>query len=104
MNRQQTIETRLAALEPVFVEVVNESHMHSVPENSETHFRITVVSAEFEGKSPVSRHRRVNGLLADELAAGLHALALHTRTPEEWFEQGGEVPESPQCMGGSRQD
>ncbi len=102
MNVQSSIESRLADLEPVYLEVVNESHMHSVPANSETHFRVTVVSERFNGQLPVARHRLVNGLLAEELAGGVHALALHTRTPDEWFDQGGAIPESPQCMGGSK--
>jgi BolA protein len=102
MSKQTDIENKLAALDPVFLEVVNESHMHSVPKNSETHFRVTVVSHRFADQSPVARHRMVNGLLADELANGVHALALHTRTPEEWSARGGEVPASPQCLGGSK--
>ncbi len=102
MNIQTLIETHLSALAPIHLEVVNESHMHSVPENSETHFRVTVVSERFAGQSLVGRHRLVNELLKDELAAGVHALALHTRTPDEWFDQGGVVPSSPPCLGGSK--
>lgn len=102
MNIQSSIERKLADLDPVHLEVVNESHMHSVPANSETHFKVTVVSDRFAGKMLVARHRLVNELLAQELSGGVHALALHTRTPDEWFEQGGAVPDSPQCMGGSR--
>ena len=102
MKIQASIERKLAGLDPLHLEVVNESHMHSVPENSETHFKVTVVSDQFEGKMLVARHRLVNGILEEELGGGVHALALHTRTPDEWFEQGGAVPDSPQCMGGSK--
>ncbi len=102
MKIQSSIEQKLADLNPLHLEVVNESHMHSVPENSETHFKVTVVSDQFEGKMLVARHRLVNQILKDELGGGVHALALHTRTPDEWFEQGGAVPDSPQCMGGSK--
>jgi BolA protein len=45
----------------------------------------------------------VNAALAEELAGGVHALALHTMTPEEWFAKGGQAPESPPCLGGSKQ-
>ena len=41
----------------------------------------------------------VYSLLGDELADGVHALALHTYTPDEWSDIGG-VPDSPNCMGG----
>lgn len=105
MTTQATIETKLAArLHPLHLEVVNESHMHSVPANSETHFNVTVVAEAFAGQSLVARHRLVNETLAEELAGGVHALALHTMTPEEWFERGGESAASPACLGGSKAD
>lgn len=84
------------------LEVIDESHMHSVPEGSESHFKVIVVSEQFGEHKLVGRHRLVNKLLTDELASGLHALALHTWTPEEWFEKGGVAPESPECLGGSK--
>jgi BolA protein len=103
MHIQQTIEAKLrAALEPVHLEVLNESHMHSVPPNSETHFRVSVASSAFEGKRAVARHQLVYAALAAELKGGVHALALHTWTPDEWTARGGDVPESPPCLGGSR--
>ena len=101
MKIQRQIEANLQALEPVFLEVVNESHMHNVPEGSESHFKVTLVSALFSDKMLLARHRMVNQLVADQLAGGVHALALHTKTPDEWFEQGGTVPDSPLCHGGS---
>ncbi|MFV8816249.1 BolA family protein [Haliea sp. E17] len=103
MNVQQTIEDKLsAALQPQLLEVVNESHMHSVPPNSETHFKVTLVSAQFDGKRSVARHQAVYGALAEEIAGPVHALALHTYTPEEWQQRGGDSPASPQCLGGSK--
>jgi BolA protein len=82
--------------------VIDESHMHAVPEGAESHFKLVVVSEQFAEHKLVGRHRLVNQLLRDELDSGLHALALHTWTPEEWFEKGGKVPDSPECMGGSK--
>ena len=103
MNRQETITRRLTeAFTPMHLEVVDESHMHSVPEGAQSHFKVTLVSEAFEGKLPVARHRAVNGLLKDLFAEGLHALALHTMTPREWFDKGGRSPDSPECMGGSK--
>lgn len=102
MSIQQTIEGKLQeALSPDYLEVVNESHMHSVPPNSETHFKLVIVSGAFEGKRQVQRHQQVYRLLADELDAGVHALALHTYLPEEWAAR-SQTPESPQCLGGSK--
>ncbi len=75
------------ALAPVRLEVIDESHHHKGhaghhPEG-ESHFRVEVVSAAFAGKSRVERHRIVNGLLAEELAGRVHALAISAQTPEE---------------------
>lgn len=105
MQVQSVIEQKLrAAFAPTHLEVVNESHMHSVPPNSETHFKVVLVSGAFAGKRPVGRHQLVYATLAAELAGGVHALALHTYTPEEWVARAGAAPDSPECMGGSKHD
>jgi BolA protein len=105
MRIQQSIEARLrAAFAPAHLEVVNESHMHSVPPGSETHFKLTLASGAFEGKRAVARHQLVYGVLAEELRSGVHALALHTWTPQEWAARGGASPASPPCLGGSKHD
>lgn len=102
MSMQQTITEKLAgALSPEHLEVINESHMHNVPEGSESHFKVVIVSDRFEGMPLLARHREVNALLADELAGGIHALALHTMTMKEWFDK-GNAPLSPPCMGGGK--
>lgn len=102
MQIQSNIEHKLAdALDPAHLEVVNESSMHNVPPGSESHFKVTVISGKFDGQGLVSRHRMVNQVLAAELSGQIHALALHTMTPDEWFETGGDSPDSPQCRGGS---
>ena len=61
--------------------VVDKSHLHAGHAGSrpggETHFRVTIVSSAFAGKSRVERHRMVNAVLAEELAGPVHALAVH---------------------------
>ena len=105
MTIQAVIEEKLAtALEPVHLEVVNESHQHNVPPNSETHFKVVLVADSFEAQRKVARHQSVYGLLAEELAGPVHALALHTYTRAEWAERFGEAPMSPPCLGGSKAD
>ncbi|MFK7857550.1 MAG: BolA family protein [Granulosicoccus sp.] len=91
-------------LKPIRLDVVNESHMHNVPPNSESHFKLVIVSDTFADKNLVARHRTVNKLLADQLKGGVHALSMHTYTPAEWKERGGEVPQSPPCMGGKARE
>jgi len=92
------------ALSPVRLDVIDESHRHNVPAGGESHFKLVVVSSAFEGEGLVARHRRLNRLLAEQLAGPVHALGLHTHTPEEWAARGESVPVSPPCRGGSRPD
>jgi BolA protein len=103
MTVQATIEAKLnERLHPLHLEVVNESHMHSVPAGSESHFKVLVVSEQFAGKNLLARHRVINDILAEVLAGQVHALALHPLTPDEWFDKGGRAPDSPLCHGGSK--
>lgn len=94
-------DTLVAALAPLRLDVVDESHRHNVPAGSESHFKLTIVSDAFAEQSMVARHRSVNKLLADQLAGPVHALGLHTHTPAEWAARGQSVPASPPCRGGS---
>lgn len=105
MSVQQSIEQALQeAFSPSELSVVNESHMHSVPPGSESHFKVVLVCDAFAGLRPVARHQQVYQVLADQLAGGVHALALHTYTRAEWRARAAAEPESPACMGGSRAD
>lgn len=97
---EQILKTKLS---PQYLEIVNESNMHNVPANSETHFKVSIVSKAFEGKRLIQRHRMVNELLSEELAGPVHALALHTYTQEDWEKKQGITPSSPQCLGGSKE-
>jgi BolA protein len=104
MTIASTITAKLeAGLDPLHLEVVNESGSHNVPPGSESHFKVTVVSRRFEGMPTLHRHRTVYGLLADELAGPVHALALHTYTAAQWRELGAS-PDSPQCRGGAKHE
>lgn len=82
---------------PVHLEVTNESHMHSVPPNSETHFKVVLVSESFAGMMKVRRHQAIYAELAAELEGPVHALALHLHTPEEWLAKSEQAPDSPLC-------
>jgi stress-induced morphogen len=106
MTMHESIEETLrGALAPEVLEVINESHNHSVPRGSETHFKVVVVSRAFDGLGRVDRHRLVNTALADLLKKGIHALTITSRTPAEWATvQGAVVAESPACLGGSLAD
>ena len=72
---------------PTRLSIEDESARHrghaGYREGGESHFGIEIVSAAFEGKNRVARQRLVYEILKDEFAAGLHALALTTLTPNE---------------------
>lgn len=76
-----------AALAPVRLEVRDQSDAHrghaGASAQGETHFRVEVVSAAFEGLGRLARERRVQQVLAQELAEGVHALSVSARTPGE---------------------
>lgn len=76
------------AFKPERLEVINESHMHAGHQEKfdglgETHFRVRIVSAAFNGQNRVARHRAINAVLADELSGPVHALALEPAAPGE---------------------
>ena len=98
---ENQIETKLtSAFQPAFLDVENESHKHNVPPGSESHFRVTVVSEEFEGMSLVKRHQIINEVLRDELKGPVHALSIRAKTPEQWEENANLIQPTPDCRGG----
>lgn len=96
MSKQDLITAALAELQPEHLEVLDESHMHS--RGLETHYKAVIVSPAFAGLNAVKRHQKVYATVG-ELMGQIHALALHTYTPQEWAEQ-GVAPASPTCRGG----
>ena len=100
MTVQSLIEQKLVDSIPLLgLEVINESHMHNVPKGSESHFKVVIISDDFEGERLLRRHQRINKILANELENKIHALALHTLTSKEWMEKGERAMPSPQCLG-----
>ena len=88
MNVRETIAEKLTdTFAPTSLKVVDESHQHAGHSGhrpgGETHFRIYMVAEAFRGKSRLERHRMINATLADELQAGVHALAIHAAAPDE---------------------
>ena len=95
---QQQLSERLQVLAPSVLQVDNESRGHGgYFEGKESHFKVTVVSAAFEGLRAVQRHQKIYTLAAELLSANggtIHALAIHAYTPTEWT---GRAPNSPAC-------
>lgn len=87
-DRRGRIEASLrASLQPIHLEVLDESHLHvghAGAQSGAGHFRVLIVSESFEGKSRIERQRLVYGALSDEIGPEIHALAMKTLTAEEW--------------------
>jgi BolA protein len=88
MQTADVISRKLTeAFRPESINVVDESHQHEGHAGhrpgGQTHFRVYIVAQAFKGKSRIERHRMINGILSDELAAGVHALAIHAAAPGE---------------------
>lgn len=84
----EIIEKKLAAaFAPERLDLKDESHLHAghagARPDGESHFRLLIVSARFEGMSRVARQRAVNEVLRDELAERVHAFAMRALTPAE---------------------
>lgn len=88
MRTKDVITKKLTeAFAPQSLRVEDESHLHAGHAGhrpgGETHYRVHIVSEAFQGKSRIERHRSVNTVLAQELAGGVHALAIHATAPGE---------------------
>lgn len=84
---QQIRQSLMLALEPIRLDVVNESHLHAghtgSPGTGESHFRVLIVSPRFGGLGRLARHRLVNDAVAGLLRDKVHALAIKAYAPGE---------------------
>lgn len=88
MGVANQIETLLTqALAPTWLRVIDDSSKHAghvgARADGESHFTVKIVSAAFKGMNAVARHRAVYAALKPLIDAGLHALAIEAKTPEE---------------------
>ena len=99
MIREQMERKLSDALLLAHLEVIDESGNHRVPAGAESHFKLVLVSEDFDGLKLIQRHRVVNRILREELGRHIHALSIHTYTQAEWRDKRGEAPMSPPCSG-----
>jgi BolA family transcriptional regulator, general stress-responsive regulator len=87
LSLDSEIRKRLASLEPVSLELIDESESHrghaGYREGGNTHWRLAIVSPRFSGKPTVARHRLVYQALGELMQHPIHALAIEARAPEE---------------------
>lgn len=81
MNRQDRIEQKLTVLKPHYIEIINDSHLHSghkgSPGTGESHFTIKISASIFNDKTKIAQHKIINELLKEEFSNGLHALSIN---------------------------
>ncbi len=103
MSRAERIEQSMSNVFALaHLEVIDESGNHSVPDGAESHFKVVAVADGFADMTRIARHRAINEALAAEFDGGMHALAVHAYSPEEWQARFGAAPMSPPCAGGSK--
>lgn len=95
MSKPEEILTALQSLNPEHLELLDESHTHA--KGYESHYKVIIVSTLFQGLNSLKRHQQVYAAMGP-LMQRIHALAIHTYTPDEWSTQ-GVAPLSPVCAG-----
>jgi BolA family transcriptional regulator, general stress-responsive regulator len=83
---REAIEAALRqALMPTQIEVQDDSHLHAGHAGAREgrHFSVRITSARFAGCNRVARHRLVYDALRLLMPAGIHALAIEARAPDE---------------------
>ncbi len=87
MNVAAKIREQLSALEPVSLDLVDESAQHAghagAAPGGQTHWRLSIVSPRFAGQPTLARHRMVYQALGGLMHHPIHALAITARSPEE---------------------
>lgn len=83
---EEDIRSRLQALSPASLHIENESAQHAGHAGAKDggHYRLTIVSSQFQGLNSVARHRLVYQSLGDLMQKGIHALAIGAFTPDEF--------------------
>jgi BolA protein len=81
---ESAIRERLAALNPLSIDLVDEDHQHIGHGATGGHWQLTIVSEAFRGKSPVARHRMVYEALGDLMKREIHALRIEAFAPEQF--------------------
>ena len=84
--RVERIRAALASLQPVSLQVIDESHKHAGHEGARDgrgHFAVEIVSEAFAGMAPLARHRCVYHAMGEMMQTDIHALSIRARTPAE---------------------
>lgn len=86
MTRIEHMHSKLAALQPVNIDIIDDSHLHAGHEGARSgggHYTLHIVAAQFAGKPTLARHRMIYSALGEMMKQEIHALNIKAYTPEE---------------------
>ncbi|HSH54024.1 MAG TPA: BolA family protein [Methylotenera sp.] len=85
MTLHQEITTRLQIMDPVSLELIDESALHAghTGNTGGGHFKLKMTSSHFCGKSQIMRHRLIYQLLSDLIPNKIHALSIQALATDE---------------------
>jgi BolA family transcriptional regulator, general stress-responsive regulator len=85
-ERMAKMRASLAVLEPVQLEIVDESHKHAGHAGARDgggHYLLRIVSPQFAGKNTVTRHRMIYCAIGELMKREIHALTIQALAPNE---------------------
>jgi len=85
-ERIASMKIRLAPLEPISLDIVDESHKHAGHVGARDgggHYVLNIVSAQFAGKNTIARHRMIYSALGTMMRQEIHALTIKGQSPDE---------------------
>ena len=85
MQTSDKMRELLQSLQPQHIEIIDDSALHAGHAGAREggHYRLTIVSALFEGRKTMERHRMVHAALASLMPNGIHALSIVSKAPSE---------------------
>ncbi len=86
MNTAEALHERLAVLEPLQLDIIDDSHRHAGHAGAREgggHYRLLIVSAAFAGMRTMERHRLVYDAAGDLMKRQIHALSITAKAPDE---------------------
>tara|TARA_Y100000994_G_C15347816_1_gene299251 strand:- start:94 stop:402 length:309 start_codon:yes stop_codon:yes gene_type:complete len=84
------------SFDPSILSIINESYMHNVPEGSESHFKVVIVSKYFKDIENIKRHKEIYNALKN-IMESIHALSIQAFNEEE-YQKNPEINQSPNCV------
>jgi BolA family transcriptional regulator, general stress-responsive regulator len=85
-DREAKMRACLAVLDPLQLEIIDESHKHAGHAGARDgggHYVLRIVAAQFAGKTTVARHRMIYSILGDLMKREIHALTIQALAPDE---------------------